>query len=146
MPRVYTGGTFDLFHDGHVELLSWCRKLSGWNGGIIDDNKVIVSLNTDDFVERYKGRAPVLNYKQRATILKATQFVDEVIPNTNGEDSKPAILKAKPDIIVIGMDWLEEDYCKQMNFDAQWLNDNNIALIYVPRTTGESTTSIKNRI
>lgn len=138
--KVYTGGTFDLFHDGHVELLWYCRLFAGASG------QVIVALNTDEFVERYKGERPVLNYKQRATILKATSYVDVVIPNEGDEDSKPAILKARPDLIVIGMDWLEKDYCKQMGFTPQWLTDNKISLAYVPRTSGESTTSIKRRV
>lgn len=142
MPRVYSGGTFDLFHDGHVELLSYCRMFAGWGSG----NEVIIALNTDDFVKRYKGKTPVLNYQQRATILKATKFVDEVVPNEDGEDSRSTILKVRPNIIVIGMDWLEKDYCKQMNFTPEWLNDNEISLVFVPRTTGESTSHIKNRL
>ena len=43
---VYTGGTFDLFHTGHVELLEYCAMLG---------TDVVVSLNTDDFIKSYKG-------------------------------------------------------------------------------------------
>lgn len=135
--RVYTGGTFDLFHTGHVELLEYCRLFAG------KDGQVIVSLNTDDFVERYKGKRPITTYKQREDVLLATKFVDKVIPNYGGEDSKPSILEIKPNIIVIGMDWLEKDYCKQMNFTPEWLSEHRISLAYVPRTRGVSTTTIK---
>lgn len=135
--KVYSGGTFDSFHVGHIELLEYCRMLGDY---------VVISLNTDDFVSRYKGRVPTIPYVDRKKMLLATKYVDEVIPNYEGEDSRPAILEAKPDIIVIGMDWLEKDYCKQMGFDAEWLNKHKIGLFYAPRTTGESTTSIKERI
>lgn len=135
---VYTGGTFDLFHSGHVELLEYCHAIA--NGGL-----VIVSLNTDDFVERYKGGRPIATYKQREDVLLATRYVHRVIPNYNGEDSKPTILEIKPDVIVIGMDWLEKDYCKQMNFTPSWLNEHRISLCYVPRTRGVSTTALKEK-
>lgn len=136
---IYTGGTFNLFHEGHVELLEYCKLLAG-------EGKVVVALNTDEFVSRFKGKAPTMTYSQRRTVLLATKYVDEVIPNYDGEDSKPAILDIKPDMVVVGMDWLEKDYCKQMSFTPKWLNDHNIALCYVPRTRGVSTTDIKERV
>ena len=134
--NIYTGGSFNLFHEGHVELLEYCRKLAG-------DGQVIVALNTDDFIARFKGKAPTMTYSQRRAVLLSCKYVDNVIPNYDGEDSKPSILDAKADMIVIGMDWLDKDYCKQMSFNSEWLNKNKIALCYVPRTTGTSTTKIK---
>lgn len=136
---VYTGGTFDLFHTGHVELLEYCSLLS--QGG-----KVVVSLNTDEFVRRYKGFSPVTTYKQREDVLYSTKYVDVVIPNHNGEDSKPSILEVNPDILIIGMDWLEKDYCKQMSFTPSWLSNHRISLCYVPRTRGLSTSQIKKKV
>ena len=136
---VYTGGTFDLFHTGHVELLEYCKKLAG-----VD--RVVVGLNTDDFINEYKGKPPVMSYKERRDVLLATRYVDEVIPNRGGPDSKPAITESLAKTVVIGMDWLEKDYCKQMMFDTDWLNANNIALFYAPRTRGVSTSHIKERI
>jgi glycerol-3-phosphate cytidylyltransferase len=134
---VYTGGTFDLFHNGHVELLEYCAFFG---------DKVVVSLNTDEFVEEFKGKPPIMSFKERRDILLSTKYVDDVIPNHGGKDSKPAILKVQPDIIVIGMDWLEKDYCKQMDFTSLWLSKHKITLCYVPRTRGVSTTSLKRRI
>lgn len=137
---IYTGGTFNLFHEGHVELLEYCKSFAGEGG------KVVVALNTDEFVARFKGKAPTMTYSQRRAVLLATKYVDAVIPNYDGEDSKPSMLDVKPDMLVIGMDWLEKDYCKQMSFTPKWLNENKIALCYVPRTRGVSTTAIKEKI
>src|SRR5438105_3578943 len=53
---VYTGGTFDLIHTGHLYLLRQCRSLAGPAG------VVVVSLNTDEFVLEYKQRAPIQPY------------------------------------------------------------------------------------
>jgi glycerol-3-phosphate cytidylyltransferase len=134
---VYTGGTFDLFHYGHVNLLKTCSKIGG---------KVVVSLNTDDFIFRYKGSYPVIPYKHRKSILLSCKYVNEVIPNENGEDSKPTILKINPDFIVIGSDWAKKDYYKQMNFTQEWLDSHGITLLYTPYTNSISTTQIKNII
>ncbi len=134
--RIYTGGTFDLFHLGHVEFLKRCAELG----------QVVVSLNTDEFIEAYKGKPPVMNYKERLHVLAACRYVDRVIPNTGGADSKPAIKSVMPDLVVIGTDWLRKDYLKQMNFDVDWLEANGIGLAYIPYTAGVSSTEIKRRL
>jgi len=134
--RVYTGGTFDLLHPGHIDFLKECSKFG----------KVYVSLNTDEFIERYKGKKPILTFTERETVLNAIKYVHRVIPNEGEEDSKIAIQKVKPDFIIIGSDWLQRDYCKQMNFDEKFLVDNSISLIYLPRKRDISTTKIKGMV
>lgn len=136
---VYTGGTFDILHAGHVNLFRKIKEM-------FPDCWLIVGLNTDKFIKSYKGKSPVFNYKERARQIYLSGYVDEVVPNTGGANSKPAILSAEADIIVIGNDWLQKDYCKQMGFDAQWLTDHFITLVYVPHTDGISTTLIKERL
>jgi glycerol-3-phosphate cytidylyltransferase len=136
--NIYTGGTFDLFHAGHVDLLQQCSDLAG-AGGL-----VTVALNTDEFVEAFKGRRPVIPYGQRQIVLEACRYVDEVIPNIGGADSKPAILAVMPDIVAVGSDWEHRDYYAQMDFDKAWLDEHAIRLVYVPRPTdGPSSTRIK---
>lgn len=140
MSKIYTGGTFDLYHDGHVHFLWQCKQIAG------DDGQVIVSLNSDYFIERYKGKPPIQTYAQRKTILESIRYVDQVVENTGGADSKPAIQRIKPDFIVIGSDWAQRDYYKQMGFTQAWLDLMEIVLIYVPYTEGISTTELKQRI
>ena len=135
--KVYTGGTFDLFHRGHVNFLKQCREIGDY---------VVVSLNTDDFIYRYKGKYPIMNYEERRDVLLGCRYVDEVIPNTDGEDSKPAILSVKPKFVIIGSDWAKKDYYKQMNFTQQWLDENSIMLVYIPYTENISTTLIKEKL
>lgn len=137
---VYTGGTFDVFHVGHVKFLEQCANIAG------DDGEVIVSLNTDEFIMEYKGVPPTYSYADRERILKSCIYVDKVIPNSGGADSKPAILSVEPDFIVIGSDWAKRDYYAQMGFTQDWLYDNGISLLYVPYTEGVSTTAVKASI
>jgi glycerol-3-phosphate cytidylyltransferase len=133
---LYTGGTFDLFHYGHVHFLKQCKRIC--------DN-VIVALNTDEFVSQYKSPA-IMNYKEREISLNSCQYVTKVIPNISGQDSKPTILSVRPDIIAIGDDWAHKDYYKQMCFTPEWLDEQNIVLVYIPYTKGISTSEIKQRI
>ena len=90
---LYTGGTFDIFHYGHINFLRQCSKLA---------DSVIVSLNTDEFIKEYKGRPPIMTYSEREKSLLSCKYVHSVIPNTGGEDSKPSILEVNPVIIAIG--------------------------------------------
>ena len=133
---VYTGGTFDLFHAGHVNFLRKCS----------DIGDTIVSLNTDEFIEEYKGKPPVCSYEERKQVLEACIYVHAVVPNSGGVDSKIAILSVMPDIVVIGSDWARKDYYKQMQFTQDWLDEKGIGLAYIPYTKGISTTKSKGRL
>ena len=104
---LYTGGTFDLFHFGHQNFLKQCKRLA---------DKVVVSLNTDDFVERFKDHKTILKYKEREQSLRYCKYVDQVIKNGAGEDSRACILTVRPHIIAIGDDWAHKNYYKQMGF------------------------------
>ena len=137
---VYSGGTFDLIHSGHIRFLRACRRIAG------DEGQVVLALNTDEFVEAYKGKAPVMTYDERKTVLLGCKYVDDVVPNLSGADSKPTILNVEPDFIVIGDDWAKKDYYAQMQFTQDWLDEQGIQLVYVPYTQGISTTELKKRI
>lgn len=133
----YTGGSFAIPHFGHYNFFRLCKQFCDY---------LAVSLNTDEFITKYKGKPPEFSYSQRVEILGKCPFIDEVVPNTGGSDSKPSILQVKPDVILIGQDWLSKDYCKQMNFTPQWLTDHDITLIYLPHTDGISATIIRSRL
>lgn len=135
MKIVYTGGSFDIFHAGHVDLLRKCSELG----------KVVVALNTDEFITQFKKK-PTQTYEERKDVLESCKYVWKVVPNENGSDSKPTILKVHPDYLVIGSDWLRKDYFKQMSFTPEWLEEQNISLVYIPRVRPLSSTIIKERI
>jgi len=134
--KIYTGGTFDLPHSGHVNFLRECARLG----------EVTISLNTDEFIADYKGKPPVMTYNERLQVLSEFRCVSNVIPNIGGADSKPAILEVRPDIIAIGSDWARKDYYLQMGFSQDWLDELNISLVYIPYTPGISSTEVKRRM
>lgn len=136
---IYTGGTFDLLHAGHMNFFRQVKEL-------FPDCELVVALNTDAFVESYKKKKPIFSYAERKQHLEWCGLVDNIVENFGNEDSKPTISDVRPNIIAIGQDWLARNYCEQMKFDAQWLTDRGISLIYIPHTDGISTTEIKRRL
>ena len=134
---VYTGGTFDLFHSGHVNFLSKVSKLG----------EVTVSLNTDEFILEYKGSLPVCSYDERKLVLENSIYVTHVVPNIGGADSKPSIENVNPDIIAIGTDWARKNYYEQMQFTQDWLDEKyNVALCTIHKRNlfnGNKKTTIK---
>ena len=68
---VYTVGTFDLLHVGHLALLEYCKSL----GGIL-----AVGVASDRVVNSYKPNVPVIPLEQRMEMLRALSCVDIVRP------------------------------------------------------------------
>jgi len=148
---VFTAGTFDLFHAGHVNLLFQCRKIAG------PDGTVVVSVNEDEFVRRFKGNKPIVSYNDRAAVLASCRYVDRVIPNVGGFNLKETLdfytnlvvksdegsANASPDFIVVGSDWAKKDYYAQIGMSQTDLDRRLISLIYVPYTENISSTQIK---
>lgn len=135
MLRVYTAGTFDLFHPGHVQFLRRCKQLGD----------VTVALNTDEFVARYKGEYPVCSYEERQQVLAACRYVSLVIPQ-DSEDLGPQIERIRPRYLAIGSDWARKDYYAQIGVDQDWLDERGIILTYIPYTKGVSTSDLRSRL
>lgn len=134
--KVYIGGTFDLFHHGHVQLIKYGKTIA---------DEVIVSLNTDEFNLQYKGRKPVMTLEERMMVVEACRYVDKVDINEGGYDSKPAILRNKPDFILHGDNSVGTAEMKRLMIDEDFLKRNKIKFIYFPLVKGVSTTELRRR-
>jgi glycerol-3-phosphate cytidylyltransferase len=88
----------------------------------------------------------VCSEAERKYVLESCIYVDKVVMNVGGENSKIAIEMVDPNYIVIGSDWAKKDYYKQMGFDQDWLDEKEIGLVYVPYTKDISSTEIKRRL
>lgn len=142
MTVVYSGGTYDLLHPGHLYVLRRCRELAG------SDGQVVVGLNSDEFVAAFKAHPPVQSYLVRSEVLAAVRYVDRVVPNLGGADSRPILGVVAPDIIAVGRDyWSPDDskYCRQMGFDRAWLAEHGIRLAYIDWLPGFSSTGIREK-
>lgn len=96
---VFTGGTFDIVHYGHVHVLCEAKK----QGDIL-----VVAINTDESVKRYKGpERPINPVMQRAIVVAAFQMVDYVV--IFPQDTPLELIRYfKPAIFVKGGDYKKE--------------------------------------
>lgn len=126
MKTVITYGTFDLFHRGHLRLLERARALG---------DRLVVAVSTDEFNEG-KGKRTVIPYADRAAIVQAIRFVDDVIPEESWAQKRDDIRRLGVTTFVMGDDW-------RGKFDD--LKDL-CEVVYLPRTSMVSTTSIKEAV
>lgn len=136
-------GTFDVFHEGHVRFLRSCRDLAGPGG------EVVVGLNTDEFTESYKTR-PVVGYRGREAVLLACEHVDRVVPNDQeGGTARGLIETVAPDVVAATMDYHPsngKDWFVQIGTPAEWLADHGIRVVWIPYTSGITSTAIRSRL
>lgn len=136
MTVAYIGGTFDLFHYGHVALFRAAKERY---------DKVVVSLNTDQFVAQFK-RQTIMRLGERMEVVAACRYVDLVVVNWGCEDSKPAILEAGTTHFVHGSDWVGGSLMKQLGTTEEWFKEKGIEIVFLPYTATISTSDIIKRI
>lgn len=124
MKKVITYGTYDLLHQGHINLLRRAKELGDY---------LIVGVTSDSF-DRGRGKLNVRNnVLERVEAVKATGFADEVIIEDYVGQKIDDIQKYNVDIFAIGSDW-------EGIFD--YLNEYT-KVVYLPRTEGISSTMLR---
>lgn len=125
MKKVITYGTYDLLHEGHLNLLRRAKELGDY---------LIVGVTSDSF-DRERGKLNVRNnVLERVEAVKATGFADEVIIEDYVGQKIDDIQKYNVDIFAIGSDWTGK-------FD--YLNEF-CKVTYLPRTEGISSTLLRD--
>ena len=130
---VYTVGTFDLLHVGHLALLEYCATLG---------DTVAVGVASDDVVKLYKPNIPAIPLEQRIEMLKALRCVDIVLPY-HELDYLSVCKEVKADIFVIGEDWGRKPHNQDVENYFNTHGKKVVQIKYSPRT---SSTKIKQNI
>jgi glycerol-3-phosphate cytidylyltransferase len=129
---VYTAGSYDLLHFGHVNVFLKAKALG---------NYLIVGVSTDALISKYKGMKPIICYKDRVAIIKELKCVDKVIKQNTFFDVKQ-LKKYHIDIIILGDDWKDKSFPEL----DKCIKELKIKMIYVPYTKRLSTSKIKIKI
>ena len=125
MKKVITYGTYDLLHQGHINLLRRAKELGDY---------LIVGVTNDSF-DRERGKLNVRNnVLERVEAVKATGYADQIIIEDYVGQKIDDIQKYDVDIFAIGSDWEGKfDYLKEF-----------CQVVYLPRTEGISSTMLRD--
>ena len=125
MSKVITYGTYDVLHQGHINLLKRAKELGDY---------LIVGVTSDRF-DRERGKLNVKNnVLERVEAVRKTGYADEIIIEDYVGQKIDDIQKYNIDIFTVGSDWVGK-------FD--YLNEF-CKVVYLPRTEGVSSTQIRN--
>ena len=123
----YTTGVFDMFHIGHLNILKRAKEQCDY---------LIVGVSTDEVVEEYKKKTPIIKFEERIAIVEAIKYVDEVVPQTT-MDKMEAWKQLKFDVMFHGSDWKGSEI---YNHIIEKFNNVGVKVIFLPHTEGVSST------
>ncbi len=129
---VFTNGCFDLIHAGHVRYLTAARACG---------DLLVIGLNSDRSVREIKGeKRPIVPEAERVDVLSALACVD-CVTLFDEPDPLRLIRILKPDVLVKGADWAEEDI-----IGGDFVKSRGGRVERISVVPGVSTTNIIERI
>lgn len=126
----YTTGVFDLFHIGHLNILKRAKEQC---------NYLIVGVSTDELVQQYKNKTPIISFEERSEIVGNIKFVDKVVKQEHRDKFK-AWEKYKFDVMFVGDDWKGNELFKNIEMK---FNGVGVGIEYFPYTKSTSSTLIR---
>lgn len=130
--RVFTSGSFDLFHVGHLNILEKSAALG---------DELIVGVSTDELIEEYKGMKPIIPFEQRFRIISSLGCVTKAVKQIKLTEIAQ-LQRENIDVVTIGDDWIDK-YLEGL----EWMKaQEGKQVVYFPYTPGISTTTIKRDI
>lgn len=129
----YTTGVFDMFHVGHLNVLKKSKELCEY---------LIVGVSTDELVEQYKKKQPVIGYEERKAIVEAIRYVDMVVPQES-LNKLEAWNKLHFDAVFHGDDWKGSAMYDSIESDLQKVGCD---MVFLPHTSGISSTELAHAL
>lgn len=129
----YTTGVYDMFHIGHLNILRRAKEQCDF---------LIVGVSTDENVQQYKHKTPVIPFEHRKAIVEAIRYVDQVVPQEN-MDKFAAYEKYHFDAISHGDDWKGSSMYDEIE---KKLAAVGCDMVFLPHTDGVSSTDIVKKI
>lgn len=129
----YTTGVFDMFHIGHLNILKRAKEQCEY---------LIVGVSTDEVVETYKNKRPVIPFEERIAIVEAIRYVDKVVPQIS-MDKMEAYNALKFDALFHGSDWKGSSMYEKIVADFEKVG---VDVVFLPHTDGISSTIIREKV
>lgn len=125
----YTTGVYDMFHIGHLNVIRRAKEQCDY---------LIVGVSTDELVQKEKNKTPVIPYEERAAIVAALRYVDEVVPQED-KNKLGAWEKYHFDKMFVGSDWKGTP---QWNRFEREFKPLGVEIVYLQHTDGISSTKL----
>ena len=126
----YTTGVFDMFHIGHLHLLKKAKNRCDY---------LIVGVSSDELVEEYKNKKPIIPFEHRLEIVSSLKFVDEVLVQSH-RNKFQQFLDIGYDKLFVGDDWKGSDIFNELE---KKLETYGATIEYFPYTKEVSSTSFR---
>lgn len=130
----YTTGVFDMFHIGHLNLLRRAKEQCEY---------LIVGVSTDELVESYKHKRPIIPFKQRMAIVGAIKYVDRVVPQTS-MDKLIALRELHFDVMFHGDEWKDTELFHR--YEEEFKRNGGAEIVYLEHTQGISSSILREKI
>lgn len=131
--KGFTVGTFDMFHIGHLNLVRQAKEYCDF---------LIVGVHSDEWVMHCKNRPTVIPYKDRADIVSAICYVDQVVKNET-RSKMEAWEEYHFDVAFIGDDWKGTEVWNKIETELRAVGCD---VVYIPYTQGISTTQLRQQL
>lgn len=128
----YTTGVFDMFHIGHLNILKRAKAMCDY---------LIVGVSTDEVVQEYKHKSPVIPFEDRLAIVEAIKYVDKAIPQTT-MDKMVAYKELHFDALFHGSDWKDSTMYDEIE---KTFSAIGVDVVFFPHTDGISSTLIRDK-
>lgn len=125
----YTTGVFDMFHIGHLNLIKRAKEQCDY---------LIAGVSTDDLVESYKSKKPIIPFEERLAIVESIKYVDKAVPQIT-MDKMQAWKELKFDVMFHGSDWKNSEMYNKIIDDFKKVG---VDVVFLPHTEGISSTML----
>lgn len=125
----YTTGVFDMFHIGHLNILKRAKEQCEY---------LIVGVSTDELVESYKNKTPIIPFEERVEIIKAIKYVDQVVAQETMNKIE-AWEKYHFEVVFHGDDWKGSKLYDEIE---KRLKEVGCDTVYLKHTDGISSTML----
>ncbi|MGU8583455.1 adenylyltransferase/cytidyltransferase family protein [Clostridium perfringens] len=129
----YTTGVFDMFHIGHLNIIKRAKEQC---------NYLIVGVSTDELVQEYKNKKPIIPFYERCEIVKALEYVDKVVAQEN-RDKFWAWKKLNFDVMFVGDDWKGKSLFVEVEEEFKKVG---VDIVYFPYTKDTSSTILREKL
>lgn len=123
----YTTGVFDMFHIGHLNILKKAKEQCDF---------LIVGVSTDEVVQSYKKKTPIIPFDERLAIVKELKCVDKAVPQIS-MDKMEAWEQLHFDALFHGSDWKGSEMYNKMIEEFSLVG---VDVVFLPHTNGVSST------